>query len=123
MTTRAATIHLDAAGIIHVAALPKVETTLDDARHVVAALVTVAAGTPRPLLADMREVQPLSRDVRTYYLESEAIDITAATAILVGSPMSRMIGNLFLRFTKSDIPTRLFTSEADARDWLHGFLG
>jgi hypothetical protein len=43
-------------------------------------------------------------------------------ALLVGSPMSRAIGNFFIGLNKPLIPTRLFVSEPEALAWLRGFL-
>jgi hypothetical protein len=36
--------------------------------------------------------------------------------------MSRVIGNFFIGFSRTNIPTRLFTSEAEAIDWLKTFI-
>jgi hypothetical protein len=48
----------------------------------------------------------------------EVMAITSHMAVLVGNPMSRIIGNFFLRVTRPAYPTRLFTDEASARRWL-----
>jgi hypothetical protein len=39
-------------------------------------------------------------------------------AVLVGDPLSRMLGNFFLRVSRPAYPTRIFTDEAAARRWL-----
>ena len=45
-----------------------------------------------------------------------------AQAIIVDSPVSRLIGSFFLGLNKPPFPTKLFTSEADAVEWLKGYL-
>jgi hypothetical protein len=37
---------------------------------------------------------------------------------VVSSPVSRVIGNVYLRLNRSSTPTRLFTGENDAVAWL-----
>ena len=45
-----------------------------------------------------------------------------AIALLVGSPLSRVIGNFFVGLNRSTFPLRLFTSEEEAIAWLRTFL-
>jgi hypothetical protein len=42
----------------------------------------------------------------------------ASTALLAGSAATRMVANFFLGLNRGPIPVRMFTSEADAVDWL-----
>jgi hypothetical protein len=44
-----------------------------------------------------------------------------ANAMLVGSVLSEMIGNFFINLNKPDAPTKLFTNESDAVNWLLSF--
>jgi hypothetical protein len=44
--------------------------------------------------------------------------VFSATALIISSPLSRAIGNFFLGLNRTSMPTRLFTSEADALAWL-----
>lgn len=46
------------------------------------------------------------------------VEITKKLAILVRSPVARMIGNLFMRAKRPPYPTHLFTAEDDAVAWL-----
>jgi hypothetical protein len=45
-----------------------------------------------------------------------------SAAMLIDSAVSRMIGNIFLATQKTSFPVRLFNSEAEAIQWLKGFL-
>jgi hypothetical protein len=120
--TRTAKIWLDADGIMRISTFPSLEDTMDDARQNNAACTKVAAGKRRPLLVDMRNLKAQSREVRAYYTGPETMKLNLAVAILVDSPMSRVIGNFFLGFNKMDLPTQLFRSEDEALAWLKGFL-
>ena len=48
--------------------------------------------------------------------------VSAAVALLIGSPMSRVIGNFYLGFNRPQTPTRLFTDTDEAEAWLRTFL-
>jgi len=122
VVTRTARIWLRDDGIVQIISLPKVQETLDDAKRTIAAIVTVAAATPRPVLLDMRAIGPQSREVRHYYARQGAAAGVLGTAILAGPPISRLVGNFFITFGKPDRSAKFFTSEEDAITWLKGFL-
>jgi hypothetical protein len=122
IVTRAAIVRLGADGILRIISLPGAEETLDDAKQIVAASRQLVQGTPRPMLVDLRDIRSHSREARQLYARPESSGTLRAAAILVGSPISRVIGNFALGFNKLVVPTRLFTSEAEALDWLKGFL-
>jgi len=44
-----------------------------------------------------------------------------ATAIIAKSFATKLAGNFFIRFNKPSTPTRLFTDETAAVNWLKGF--
>ena len=109
-------------GIIGSVYLPGAEDTRADAVENVRAFETLASGRRTPILIDARVVASLSREARVHYASPESLRTVLAMAILVGSPVSRMIGNFFLTLNKPLVPIRLFTGEAEARAWLRGFL-
>jgi hypothetical protein len=43
----------------------------------------------------------------------------AGTAILVDSKMSSYFANVYLKFSRPKVPTRLFTNEEEAIQWLY----
>jgi len=89
-----------------------------DARDAVAASWQVAGERRAPVLVDMRGMRAESRAAREYFTSEETASKVSAVALLVGSPVSKMIGNLFLRLGAHRIPTRLFTDDASARRWI-----
>jgi hypothetical protein len=98
------------------------EVTVDDARANVALCLQKNAGRRRPLLVDLREVKSQTAEARAYLAGREGIQVSQAVALLTGSPLSRVLGNFYLGLNKPSIPTRLFTSEEEARAWLRSFL-
>ncbi len=43
--------------------------------------------------------------------------------MLIKSPVSKIVGNFYIQFSKPTIPTRLFTEEKKAIAWLTQFIG
>lgn len=122
MTTETGSLFLDPQGIVHVTSFPGVEETLTQAQASVAAIRKVSENTARPLLLDMRPIRSQRREVREYYNSAEAASAYKAVAILVSSPVSKMIGNIFIGIGKLPVPTKLFSAEPEALDWLKTFL-
>lgn len=97
---------------------------LADAVEAVAATGRIAGGVRRPVLVDMRGVQSESKEARAYFGSAEIAKNIKAIALLVGSPVSRIIANFFIRIgTEQPVPTRVFDDEKHAREWLRTQLG
>lgn len=74
---------------------------------------------PRPTLADIRNVRKIDTEARHAFSSGEINrSMVSRIALLTGSPMTRMIGNFFLGMNRPSFPTRLFSDEAAARQWL-----
>ena len=121
LTTETGTLFLDPDDIVHVTSFQGVEETLDQARASVNAIRQVSEGRRLPLLLDMRPIKGQKREVREYYSSPEASASYKAVAILVGSPISKMIGNIFIGIGKLPVPTKLFSAEEEALAWLKEF--
>ena len=109
-------------GIIRGVHLPDTEETLEDAKENMAATAKIGAGKRCPILVDLRRVKSIDRQAREYYGRGDQAEVVRAVALLIDSPLSRAIGNFILGINKPRIPVKLFTSEAEALDWLRGFL-
>ncbi len=120
--TRTARIWLGEDGIIRSIVLRNAEQVLADVKENIAALVEVSQGKKRPLLVDIRIMKSVDREAREYLAGDEATRNNCATAMIVGSPLSRTIGNFIMIFNKPRFPTKLFTSEAAALAWLKEFV-
>lgn len=74
-------------------------------------------------LSDIRQLKKNpSKEVRDYFASDEVAKLHKATAILVNSGFTKALGNLYLKFSKPKYPTRLFTDEEKATEWLKSFL-
>lgn len=101
---------------------PGAEVELADAAENVAATARLTGGRALPALIDLRAVRAQSAEARAYLAGPEATRVANAVALLIESPLSRMVGNFYLGFNRPEVPTRLFTSEGEALAWLeqHG---
>ena len=73
------------------------------------------------VLIDMTEVTEIAKEARDYFANERTASIQRATALLIKSPVSRVIGNFFLGLNKPISPTRLFTDPERAIGWLQTF--
>ncbi len=91
---------------------------LADAVENVAMMFEVGARQRSRVLVDMRQIHSQSREARLYFGGAESQAATLAVAILIGSPVSRVIANFFLRVSQQRLPTALFTDQNAAIKWL-----
>ena len=96
--------------------------TLEDAQENHRVVGELLAGQKLPFLCDLRNCAHLDQDARKFYAGKETADLYKAMALLGGTPLSNMIGNIYLAVNRTSVPTKLFTSEADAIAWLRGFV-
>ena len=76
---------------------------------------------PAPCLVLMGETRGIERDARTYFAHhDDNARVTTLAALVIGSPVSRVIGNFFIGLSKPKFPTRLFNDVEEAETWLKG---
>jgi hypothetical protein len=67
-------------------------------------------------MVDVREMGSQDRRSRAEFVRRG--DLMSAVAIVVGTPLSRIMSNFFLAVNKPVAPTRLFDDEGPAVTWL-----
>lgn len=75
-----------------------------------------------PFLADIRGVKSFTLEARNL-LAKKGNELVTANAILVKSPVEKMMANVYISFNKPTKPTRLFTDKKKALVWLSRFIG
>ena len=109
-------------GIARVIHVPGAKVTLKDAQETMAAYLKVNKGRKLPLFVDTKTMRSLAREARHYYAGEEAAKVASAVAIIVGTPVSRVLGNFYIGLSNPHLPSRLFSSENEALAWLKGYL-
>jgi hypothetical protein len=120
--TRNASLWLGDDGIARSRQKPNVYSSIEDAREFVSAFNGLAGGRGRPLLADIRGVTSITKKARHFLAGDGQVKMITASALLVKSPVSRIIGNFFIGLNRPKIPVRLFDSEEEAVEWLKGYI-
>ena len=115
--TRTAKLWMDEDGILRVEVLPNITTTRADAEECIAEGIKLA-GSSLLVLIDIRKALGIERDARETYAQQP---YSKAMALLVTSPLSKMLANFFIRLSRSTSPIKIFTSENEASEWLRGF--
>ena len=70
-----------------------------------------------PILVDFSKAAGQDIEARKYYSEHSG-EWSNKAALLVNSPVARVMGNIYLGINKPVIPTKLFTDEQLAIAWL-----
>jgi hypothetical protein len=79
-------------GIVCATALPGAVQTLADAQENARAEEQLAGGKRHALFIDMRQIRAQDREAREFYSKPENTTTQSAVAILIGSPISKVIG-------------------------------
>lgn len=113
--TRVSTITYRDDGIVFVDCWDGVDFTEADAVRTLAVIDELTGAATAPHCVDLRRIKAMDRKARNVFAAGER---THAAALVIGSPLSRVIGNFFLGLSKSDFPLRLFTDADEGIAWL-----
>jgi len=91
------------------------KVTGQDARDVLQAFASLTNGSPTPLLVDVRKANVVLREARKTFASTT---FPSRVALLVESPLSRVLANFFIAVSSPSIPTKMFTDLNAAQRWL-----
>ncbi|TND07852.1 MAG: hypothetical protein FD123_2842 [Bacteroidetes bacterium] len=94
------------------------EIGLAEAKENSAIVSGLSAGDIYPILVDIRTIKSISKEARDHFAMRDREPGVSAIAMLVASPVSRIIGNFFLGLNRPAVPTRMFSSNEDALNWI-----
>lgn len=109
-------------GICRTKAKPMAEVLAPDAIANTVAVTSFFTTKKFPLLVDARLVKSISKEARKHFAINGRDTKVTSFAIMVKSPLSRVIGNFFMGLNKPSVPAKLFDNEAMAVEWLKTFL-
>lgn len=104
--------------ILYTECVPNTIMTLEDGKESTRISAEMINYVPRPLLCDLTNVVKMTQDCRKHFAGPEHAKTFTKAALIVTSPISRIIGNFFLGLNKPLKPTRLFTSKEEGLKWL-----
>lgn len=70
-----------------------------------------------PMIVDTTLAKSITKEARDYFSMKGRKSKVIAFAILINSPLSKIIANFFMGLNKPRVPVKLFTKEEDAIIW------
>jgi hypothetical protein len=99
-----------------------ISPTLEQAQeHVRIVKEALKDGAPFLSITDISAAKSSSKEVRECLSSQDMVSLMKANALIAGSVIGRMMGNLFVRFSKMDKPISFFSNEAAALKWLEQY--
>jgi hypothetical protein len=81
------------------------------------AIAELGGGRPHPLLACADRMGSASKEARDLLAGPEAAKLISAMAVIVTSPVARLVLNFFMRVSAPPYPLRLFATLPEAQAW------
>jgi hypothetical protein len=94
---------------------------LEDALENTKSVLKVSNGIKYPMMVDTREIRSISKEARDHFSMRNRNGNVNSIAVLIGSPVSVVVGNFFMGLNKPAVPTKLFTTPEKAFKWLEKF--
>src|SRR4051812_43875099 len=92
------------------------------AQTIVKDRLSIFNGRKYPVLVIMKSLKNIDKEARDFLASEKGCEGLLAGAIFVNSILENTIANLFLSLTNPLVPTKIFTDEKKAREWLHQFV-
>lgn len=99
---------------------PGSRINLQAAKRIVEDRVNLQNGVAYPVFCDMRNVMDSDKSARDY-LAKEGSNLVKAVAVMIDSPITKMMLNFYLAVNKPITPTRLFTDKNQALEYLNSY--
>jgi len=107
-------------GIVFFVYKPNTVIDHEAAKKIVADRIQFQNKADFPVYCDIRGLKSADKAARDY-LAKEGSSFTKGVAVLVDSPMSKIIGNFYMGLNRPTTPTRLFTNGDEALKYLQQF--
>lgn len=104
--------------ILHIECLPNTIMTLEEGKESTRIGGELVNWVPKPMLCDLTNVIKMTRDCRLHFAGADHAKIFSKCALIIKSPLARIIGNFFLGANKPLKPTKLFNTVEDGVRWL-----
>lgn len=119
--TRSAEITLGNDGIVRKKFFNDMDLEAHHGEENLEAVKKLTGGKPYLVISDGRVNVRVSPEARAFAASETACMNRIAEAILVNSVATRLTANFYIKFNKPRTPTRVFTDEQKALEWLKNF--
>jgi hypothetical protein len=97
------------------------EMTLDIAMETVKIRHNLAGKKPYPVIIDLHNLKSITKEARDFLAKGKAVESVIAIALISRTNLHKIIGNLYLTFSKPSVPTKLFNNKNEAIAWIKQF--
>lgn len=94
---------------------------IQDVKDLVIAAGELSGGKSVPTLTIPGKYTEATKEALDFIFSKDSILYASADAFIAQSLSQKIIGNFYLKIKKPSIPTRLFTNEKSAIEWLKKF--
>ena len=109
-------------GIARTKVKPQAEVTIKESKENSIAVNGLRRDKKFPLLIDARQIKSISKEARDNFSIQNRETMITSFAVIIESPLSRIIGNFFMGLNKPSVPAKLFNNEDEAIAWLKQYL-
>ncbi|WP_417610359.1 STAS/SEC14 domain-containing protein [Owenweeksia hongkongensis] len=109
-------------GILHCSITENAYLDVEDGRAIIEGVQAIYNGKKIPVFVDIRNAKGASSECRRLFQGKEIAKYQNACALLVDSPLTQLLGSFFLGLNKTEFPTRLFTNQDKALEWLKSYV-
>lgn len=123
ITTRTAEISFDdLTRVLKIKIIAGVDIELSDSLQNNEAIKRLTNGERYLVLLDGRVPLSVTKEVRAFSAQSTGEEGRIAEAFIVTSTANKLMANFYINVNKPKIPTRTFSNEESALEWLEGYL-
>jgi hypothetical protein len=94
------------------------EVNLEDAKENTRIIEEYYYGKKFPLFVDGRNVKSISKEARDHFSLKGRESVINCFAMIVSSPLSRIIASFFIGINRPTVPVKMFDDEKKAVEWL-----
>jgi len=109
------------AGILYFVYKRNTTIDLNAAKQIVNDRIKFQQLVDYPILCDIRGMKSIDRAARDF-LAKEGSSYTKGVAVVVDTPMTKIISNFYLGLNKPIAPTKMFTERQEALNYLQQFI-
>ena len=96
--------------------------TIVEAKENSEAVISFQKGNKYPIIVDSTEIGSMTKEARDFLSLRNRPSPVSGIAIIIGSPLSKVIGNFFIGLNKSRVPNKLFITVSSAEAWAKRFI-
>ncbi|MFC2154943.1 STAS/SEC14 domain-containing protein [Acidobacteriota bacterium] len=121
--TRMARLWVETDKVVFIDIKPAAEFDVADIKELQEISLKLAGGCDYVICADINNIKSVTKEARDFSGDEREINKSLlAMALITVSPISRVIGNLFMGLNKPPYPAKLFSDKEKAIEWLKDFF-